>query len=91
MAERLGGRSGARPRGGPRLLEQTVNLSAISSAVEPEGFTKEADGSVTVDVHQVVRDARTSELISDSHVRHRYRLADGLVVRMDVVEQSDQR
>ncbi|HZA57635.1 MAG TPA: nuclear transport factor 2 family protein [Solirubrobacterales bacterium] len=61
-------------------------FSAISSTVEPEGFTEEPDGSITVEVHQVVHDARTEELISDSGVGHRYRLKDGLVVRMDVLE-----
>lgn len=60
-------------------------FAAISSEVEPEGFTEEADGSVTVEVHQVVHDARTGELVSDSRVRHRYWLEDGLVVRMDIV------
>jgi ketosteroid isomerase-like protein len=60
-------------------------FAAISSEVEPEGFTEEADGSVTVEVHQVVHDGRTGELVSDSRVRHRYWLEDGLVVRMDVV------
>jgi hypothetical protein len=65
-------------------------FAAISSKVEPEGFTDEKDGSVTVDVHQVVHDASTGELISDSRVRHRYRLDGGLVVRMDVLEPSGQ-
>jgi ketosteroid isomerase-like protein len=65
-------------------------FAAISSKVEPEGFTDETDGSVTVDVHQVVHDASTGELISDSRVRHRYRLDGGLVVRMDVLEPSGQ-
>src|ERR687898_1967503 len=60
-------------------------FAAISSTVAPEGFTEEADGSITVDVHQVVHDASTGELISDSRVRHRYRLEDGLVVRMEVL------
>jgi ketosteroid isomerase-like protein len=66
-------------------------FAAISSRVEPEGFTEETDGSITVDVRQVVHDARTGELISDSHVRHRYRLVDGLVVRMDVLEPPGNR
>jgi ketosteroid isomerase-like protein len=66
-------------------------FAAISSRVEPEGFTGEADGSITVDVHQVVHDASTGELISDSRVRHRYHLEDGLVVRMEVLEPSDQQ
>ena len=61
-------------------------FAAISSNVEPEAFTKEPDGSITAEVHQVVRDARTAEKISDSHVLHRYRLKDGLIVRMDVLE-----
>jgi ketosteroid isomerase-like protein len=65
-------------------------FAAISSKVEPEAFTEEPDGSVTVDVHQVVHDASTGELISDSRVRHRYRLEHGLVVRMDVLEPGDQ-
>ena len=69
----------------------TRQFAAISSKVEPERFTEEADRSVTVDVHQVVHDARTGELISDSRVRHRYRLENGLVVRMDVVTPPDQQ
>ena len=60
-------------------------FTAISSKVEPEAFTEEPDGTITVDVHQVVHDARGGELISDSRVRHRYRLEDGLVIRMDVL------
>jgi ketosteroid isomerase-like protein len=65
-------------------------FEAISSTVEPQGFAEESDGSITVDVHQVVRDASTGELVSDSRVRHHYRLEDGLVVRMDVLEPRPQ-
>jgi len=61
-------------------------FAAVSSKVEPEGFTNEPDGSITVDVHQVVHDARTEEFISDSRVRHRYCLEGGLIVRMDVLD-----
>jgi|1185.fasta_scaffold774259_1 hypothetical protein len=61
-------------------------FAAISSTVEPELFTEEPDGAVTVDVHQVVHDARTGELLSDARVRHRYRFAGDLVTRMDVLE-----
>ena len=66
-------------------------FASISSKVEPEGFTEEADGSITVEVRQVVHDARTGDLISDSRVRHRYRVVDGLVVRMDVLEAPGDR
>jgi ketosteroid isomerase-like protein len=64
----------------------TRQFAAISSQVEPEGFTEEPDAAVTVDVHAVVHDAASGELISDSRIRHRYRLEDGLITRMDVLE-----
>ena len=37
-------------------------FAAISSKVEPEGFTEEVDGSITVDVHQVVHDVSSGQL-----------------------------
>jgi ketosteroid isomerase-like protein len=61
-------------------------LAAISSTVEPRAFRKEPDGSISVEVHQVVHEAKGGGLISNSHVVHRYRLDDGLVARMDVIE-----
>jgi ketosteroid isomerase-like protein len=64
----------------------TRQFEAISSRVVPEGFSWREDGSVDVDVHQVVHDAASGELLSDSRVVHRWRLEDGLVVRMDVLE-----
>ena len=66
-------------------------FASISSKVESERFTEEPDGDLTVDVHAVVHDARTGGLISDSRLRHRYRLENGLIVRMDVLEPPDQR
>jgi hypothetical protein len=66
----------------------TRQFAVISSKVEPEAFTREPDGSITVDVHQVVHDAQTGEQLSDSRVRHRYGLEGGLIVRMDVLELS---
>jgi len=61
-------------------------FSQISSRVDPVAFSDEADGTVLVEVHQVVHDPRSGELIGDSRVRHRYRFEDGLVIRMDVLE-----
>jgi ketosteroid isomerase-like protein len=63
----------------------TRQFAAIDGRVDPEGFTEEPDGSVTVDVHQVVRDPQTGELFEDRRVGHRYRIEDGLIVRMDVL------
>jgi hypothetical protein len=57
----------------------------ISSWVEPLAFSREG-AHWAVDVHQVVRDAVSGELVSDSRVVHRWRLEQGLVVRMDVIE-----
>jgi ketosteroid isomerase-like protein len=60
----------------------------ISSKVEPERFNRDADGAITVTVHQVVHDAKTGKLQADTHVLHRYELEAGLVVRMDVLEKD---
>jgi SnoaL-like domain len=56
----------------------------ISSRVEPQAFSREEDGTIAVDVHQVVHEVGSGKLVSDSRVVHRWRLEDGLVVRMDV-------
>ena len=65
----------------------TRQFQAISSNVEPESFTDEPDGAVTILVHQVVHEASTGELVTDSRVRHRYWFDDdGLVTRMEVLE-----
>jgi ketosteroid isomerase-like protein len=66
-------------------------FAVISGKVEPEKFTEEPDGSITVDVHQVVHDTKTGELLSDSRVRHRYWLEGGLITRMDVLETPERR
>jgi ketosteroid isomerase-like protein len=65
----------------------TRQFAEISSNVEPESFTEEPDGTVMVGVHQVVHDADSGELLTDSRVRHRYRFdEDDLVTRMDVLD-----
>ena len=65
----------------------TRQFAEISSNVEPESFTEEPDGAITVDVHQVVHEANSGDLLTDSRVRHRYWFDDaGLVTRMEVFE-----
>jgi ketosteroid isomerase-like protein len=61
-------------------------FAEISSYVDPESFTEEPDGAVTVDVHQVVHKAKSGDLLADSRVRHRYWFDDGLVTKMEVLE-----
>jgi ketosteroid isomerase-like protein len=65
----------------------TRQFAEISSNVEPESFMEEPDGAITVDVHQIVHDANSGNLLTDSRVRHRYWFDDaGLVTRMEVFE-----
>jgi ketosteroid isomerase-like protein len=67
----------------------TRQFAEISSRVEPETFVEESDGAVTVGVHQVVHDAKSGDLLTDSRVRHRYWFDDdGLVTRMEVLESD---
>jgi ketosteroid isomerase-like protein len=65
----------------------TRQFAEISSNVEPESFTEEPDGAITVEVHQVVHDANSGDQLNDSRVLHRYWFDDaGLVTRMDALE-----
>jgi len=66
----------------------TRQFKQISSTVEPERFDREPDGGITVTVHQVVHDAKTNELQADTRVLHRYRLKDGLIIRMDALDTA---
>ncbi|TMK98331.1 MAG: nuclear transport factor 2 family protein [Actinobacteria bacterium] len=78
---------GGRVRGREAVREYWHRqFAVISSKVEPCSFAQEPDGSITVEIHQVVHEAKGGGLISDSRVLHRYQLADGLVARMDVLE-----
>jgi hypothetical protein len=60
--------------------------SVIDPHVEPLKVVKAADGSLVVDVHQVVKDLAGQTLIDES-VEHAFRLEGGRVKRFDV--QSD--
>ena len=80
---------GGRVHGRNAVLEYwRRQFAAISSRVDPIELTTEPDGSLRVDVHQVVRDATSGELLDDSTVVHRYRFEGGLIVRMDVAEDA---
>lgn len=64
----------------------TRQFESISSKVEPRAFEVLPNGEVMVTVDQTVRDARSGEKLSQGSTWHRYRIEDGLIVRMDVVE-----
>ena len=63
----------------------TRQFAMIDSHVEPEGFERDDEGRIVVDVYQVVRDLEGS-VLSDGRVRHIYTLRDGLVSRMEIEE-----
>ncbi|MFZ0394474.1 MAG: nuclear transport factor 2 family protein [Terracidiphilus sp.] len=61
----------------------TRQWAALDPHVDPVEISAEADGRVTVMVHQVVRD-RAGNLLVDTMVRHIYSLRDGLIERMEI-------
>ena len=62
----------------------TEQWSEIDPHVEPVSFHSEDDGSVLVDVHQVVRDLGGT-VLADGHTGHRFSFERGLISKMEVV------
>ena len=76
---------GGRVRGHEAVREYwTRQWAAIDPSVEPVGFDERPDGSVAVDVRQVVKDL-DGAVVTEGRVTHVYEFRDGLVTRMDVV------
>ncbi len=63
----------------------TRQWAAIDATVEPMAFAPRPDGSVAVEVHQVVRDLDGTP-VADGRVLHVYVFRGELVARMDVEE-----
>jgi hypothetical protein len=61
----------------------TKQWSLIDPTVTPVRFQAEEDGSVTVDVHQVVR-SLDGALLVDQMVQHVYSFQGELIARMDI-------
>jgi hypothetical protein len=61
----------------------TRQWAAIDPTVDVLAVTTRADGSIAVDVHQIVR-ALDGTLLGEGAVVHVFVLRDGLVARMDV-------
>ena len=72
---------------GPEAVREywTAQWAEIDPHVEPTSVTERPDGGVAVTVRQVVR-SRDGDILADGEVVHVYRLADGLILRMDVEE-----
>jgi hypothetical protein len=65
----------------------TRQWAAIDPHVTPTAFTTRDDGSVAVDVHQLVR-ALDGSLVAENDVRHVYAFGDDLITRMDVEDRE---
>lgn len=77
---------GGRVRGHEGVRDYwTRQWMAIDATVEPVAFTTRPDGSIAVEVQQVVRGLDGS-LVGDERVVHVYVFRDDLVARMDVEE-----
>jgi len=63
----------------------TRQWGMVDPHVFPLEFRAEEDGSIVVDVHQVVRDLSGAVLL-DRTVQHAYRIKDSLIVRMEIRE-----
>jgi len=61
----------------------TRQWAAIAATVQPVSLTTRADGTIAVEVDQVVRD-RDGALIGEARVLHVYVFAGELIARMDV-------
>ena len=61
----------------------TEQWSEIDPRVEPVAFHVQDDGSILVEVQQVVRDL-AGKVLADEQVGHRFTLEDGLIQRMEV-------
>jgi hypothetical protein len=63
----------------------TRQWTLVDPHVEPAGFRRTPDGRIVVDVRQVVRDMQGTLLV-DQHVQHVYRMENGKVRSMEIVE-----
>jgi hypothetical protein len=61
----------------------TRQWAVVNPHVEPISIEPDEDGRMVVEVHQVAKDLE-GKVLSDSIVRHAYRIRDGLIMRMDI-------
>ena len=58
-------------------------FEVLDPNVEPKQFTREADGRIAIDVHQLVHD-KSGKLLVDQMIQHVYEFRDGLIQRMEI-------
>ncbi len=66
----------------------TRQFQVLDPNVQPENFTKEADGRIAIDVHQVVHD-KSGKLLVDQTIQHVYEFRDGLIQSMEIRETAE--
>jgi hypothetical protein len=83
--------SGGRVHGREEVCKYwTRQFEIIDPHVEPQAFCEDEAGRIVVDVRQVVRDLR-GEVIADQQVQHVYTISGGLIVRMDIRHEPDDK
>src|SRR5262245_2191992 len=76
------GMEGGRVHGRSQVRDYwTRQFQMIHPQVEPQSFTPQENGSITVTVHQVIR-SLDGNLLADQMVQHVYRIQDSLIQRM---------
>lgn len=79
--------------GGPVLGKAAVSVywrrqfEVLDPSVEPKNFTKEADGRIAIDVHQVVHD-KSGKIVVDQMIQHVYEFRGGLIQSMEIREAA---
>ncbi|MGH7073576.1 MAG: nuclear transport factor 2 family protein [Stellaceae bacterium] len=61
----------------------TKQWAVIQPQVDPLRITNRSDGTMAVEVHQVVHDLK-GKLLLDEAVRHVFRIEDDLITRFDI-------
>jgi hypothetical protein len=61
----------------------TRQWKELDPNVEPTGFKERQDGSLEVEVHQIVKDLQ-GKVLFDGTVKHIYTIEDGLIKTMEI-------
>ena len=64
----------------------TRQWKELDPNVEPVNFNQRPDGTIEVEVHQIVKDLHGTVLF-DGMVKHIYAIKDGLIQSMDIEKQ----
>ena len=82
------GMEGGRVLGKPAVRDYwTRQFEVLDPSVEPKNFTKEADGRIAINVHQVVHD-KSGKIVVDQMIQHVYEFRGGLIQSMEIREAA---